>query len=529
MAKVLNIEIGDRISKVCVSEKRKKDYQISNCFLMPTPAGAVQDGQIINVDLLAEALHRELLEHGAANVKSVTVTLSSTKVASREVMLPPVKENRIRSVVETNKTDYFPVDMSGYCISHTLLERVGGENPGCRVQVTAAPRMMLEGYVALAAATGLRLEAVDYCGNSQYQVLRILSSEEVVMYVDVNVSNTLVSFMHGDMLMMQRNINMGGDELVAAVMEATGRDESEFLSVLERVEDADYLNTCMTTEQQEEYLRRLVSGISRSADFFKSNRSSAVISKVVLMGVCGSIAHLSEQVQAELGTETVTLKDINGINFVANSVGGVNSYISCIGSLVNPLDLLPEEMHGSQKKKKAKKARKKSDSIVGGVLLFLLLTAGGLALSAFSIMQYMEAEAEQKRLEQRLQELDYVRETVEVYEAYQITEATLQQLRAYSDSKNAYLVEFLEEMERKMPTSMLLMSAVCDEQGVTMNIVTPGLEEANVVIKQLRSFESIKNMSISTITENIDEGGVNSATFSIRCSYFGAADENVGG
>ena len=116
-----------------------------------------------------------------------------------------------------------------------------------------------------------------------------------------------------------------------------------------------------------------------------------------------------------------------------------------------------------------------------------------------------------------------------IYEAYQITEATLQQLRAYSDGKNAYLVEFLEEMERKMPTSMLLMSAVCDEQGVTMNIVTPGLEEANVVIKQLRSFESIKQMTISTITENIDEGGVSSATFSIRCSYFGAADENVDG
>ena len=80
-----------------------------------------------------------------------------------------------------------------------------------------------------------------------------------------------------------------------------------------------------------------------------------------------------------------------------------------------------------------------------------------------------------------------------------------------------------------MPTSMLLMSAVCDEQGVTMNIVTPGLEEANVVIKQLRSFESIKQMTISTITENTDEGGVSSATFSIRCSYFEAADENVGG
>ena len=80
-------------------------------------------------------------------------------------------------------------------------------------------------------------------------------------------------------------------------------------------------------------------------------------------------------------------------------------------------------------------------------------------------------------------------------------------------------VDFLEEMERKMPSSLLLMSAVCDEQGVTLNIVTPGMEEADVVIKQLRSFASIQQMDVSTITEITDEGGISSATFSVRCGY----------
>ena len=35
VAKVLNIEVGDRVTKICVSEKNKKGYQISNSFLMP--------------------------------------------------------------------------------------------------------------------------------------------------------------------------------------------------------------------------------------------------------------------------------------------------------------------------------------------------------------------------------------------------------------------------------------------------------------------------------------------------------------
>ena len=167
MAKVLNIEVGDRVTKVCVSEKNKKSYQISNCFLMKTPVGAVHDGQIIHIDEMAAALCAALQQHGASSVRNVTFTLSSTKAASREVMLPPVKDNRIKSVVETNASDYFPVDMSGYRVGYALLERMGGDNPGCRVQVTAVPRALLEGYAALAEASGLLLEAVDYCGNSQ--------------------------------------------------------------------------------------------------------------------------------------------------------------------------------------------------------------------------------------------------------------------------------------------------------------------------------------------------------------------------
>ena len=202
MAKVLNIEVGDRVTKICVSEKNKKGYSISSSFLMQTPVGAVRDGQIMAIDVMSLALREALVKNGVSGVKNVTFTLSSTKVASREVMLPPVKDNRIKDVVETNKSDYFPVDMSGYCIAHTLLERMSGDTPGCRVQVTAAPRPLLEGYAALAEAAGLLLDAIDYCGNSQYQVLQSLPGEEVVMYVDVNVSNTLVTFMQNGIMML---------------------------------------------------------------------------------------------------------------------------------------------------------------------------------------------------------------------------------------------------------------------------------------------------------------------------------------
>ena len=516
--KVLNIEAGDHITKVCVSEKRNKSYQISNSFLFRTPTGAMRDGQVVNAEAMAEELRRQLKVHGASGVKNVTFTLTSTKVASREVMLPPVKDQRIKSVVETNAADYFPVDMSGYCIAHCLLERLGGDNPGCRVQVTAAPRALLEGYAALAAAAGLILDAVDYCGNSQYQVLRTLPEDDVVMYADVNVSNTFVSFMKGGVLLMQRNINAGGDELLSTVLEAAGKEPDEFLSVLGDSASAEYLDGLLSREQQEDCLSRLVGGIARSADFFKSGHSATPVTKVVLMGVCGSLAGLQEMVQNEIGLDTVTLQDVKGIRFVANSVGGINAYISCVGSLVEPLELLPENLRGQKKKTRSRKDRN-NETITFGVVVCLLLTLAGAGLAGFSVFRYFSALQQQEQLEQRMQELDYVRQTVETYEAYQTTEAVLAEIRAYSENHNSSLVDFLEELEVKMPSSMLLLSAVCDEQGVTMNIVTPGMEEADVVISQLRSFESVKQMTVSTITESTDEGGFTTASFSVSCGY----------
>ena len=89
VAKVLNIEVGDRVTKVCVSEKNKKNYQISKCFLIQTPVGAVRDGQIMQVDVMAAALREALKEHGLTAVKKVTFTLASTRwPAVRSCCLP---------------------------------------------------------------------------------------------------------------------------------------------------------------------------------------------------------------------------------------------------------------------------------------------------------------------------------------------------------------------------------------------------------------------------------------------------------
>ncbi len=60
--KILNIEVGDKLTKVCLSARHGKSYQILDSFIFQTPEKSVSDGQIADPEKLAsELITRETL------------------------------------------------------------------------------------------------------------------------------------------------------------------------------------------------------------------------------------------------------------------------------------------------------------------------------------------------------------------------------------------------------------------------------------------------------------------------------------
>lgn len=109
MAKILSIEVEASQVRVAEIEVRGKKGRIFNCFCIPAPQGAVEDGQIRDTKSLAEVLREELSQR-KIKTKKVYFATGSTRIASREVRIPFVKTNRIQSIIEANATDYFPID-----------------------------------------------------------------------------------------------------------------------------------------------------------------------------------------------------------------------------------------------------------------------------------------------------------------------------------------------------------------------------------------------------------------------------------
>ena len=123
--KVISVAIGNDITKVCeisYSKNKKGKIRIHKSITFPTPANTIEDGYIKQKEEFALQLKSQL-KAAKISTKKVIFSMVSSKIANREVTIPLVNENKVKSIIETGARDYFPVDIKDYILSYIILEK----------------------------------------------------------------------------------------------------------------------------------------------------------------------------------------------------------------------------------------------------------------------------------------------------------------------------------------------------------------------------------------------------------------------
>lgn len=124
--KVLSIVIGTECTKVCELSYRKnyknKGIRVYRSISFPTPENSIEDGYIKDMNRFGEELRNQMK---AAKLKSdkVIFSLNSSKIANREIILPPMREKKIMDTIQTGASEYFPIDIKDYILSYYILEK----------------------------------------------------------------------------------------------------------------------------------------------------------------------------------------------------------------------------------------------------------------------------------------------------------------------------------------------------------------------------------------------------------------------
>ena len=543
MAKFLSIEAEASQLRVAEIEENGRKNRIRHCFCIQVPKGSVEDGQLRDTRNLAGILRKELSERGI-RTKKVFFVVGSTRIASREVRIPLVKKNRIQSIIEANVTDYFPIDISKYVLSYSIIdiEEMQEQPPQYHLMVYAAPRSISRAYREFAENAGLTMTGINYTGDSIYHSVKGAFSKGVHMLVKIELEFTSITIIRDGELALQRNINYGMDSAVEAVrvfpvlgdrLDTDGAlkflfEKKCFYGALDVNESEEYKKDSQRADEEgrqlaeakaevTESLRYMIGNISRIMDYYISRNPGAVFDSIYCCGIGGQIRGLMALLGHELGQEVHRIRQLEDYQLPDKKENeDLFLYVAILAPGRSGVNLMEKKSSG--------KKNNEQESLRGAVVVFVIGAMAGLALTGAGFANRIRQQKNYEYLNRRVTEESSVEDIYNAYTAAKSEYKKYKKIYELTNTPNEKLKSFLEEMEQKMPSDITIENFSSTGTEVSFSMRVTGKPEAADTLMQLRTFESLAAVT----TTGIDQSDDGTVTMTVTCTYEkpAAADEN---
>lgn len=519
--RVLCIEIGNRMTHVVETDFKVKEPKIYKSFSFQTPDNLFKEETLADVLPFKERLDAGLEEHKIKTRKAVFV-LASSRIASRDVVIPHVKENRIRTLLYANSAEYFPVDLEKYQLSYRLLDEVEEEGEQkYKLMVLAVPNEMIDAYKSLAKVCLLTLVDLDYIGNAATQLLEKNIKNDLYAAVRLEEDTTMITIVRENKIELQRTFPYGIADVIQAVQKSGHFGEDiDFYETLEKMRKENVLSLEEEEIQEDitEGFRAITGNVSRVMNFYSSNHAGAEMENIVLYGtgadICGMEQYLSDELSIPVSGESLR-------EALPQEKGNTGDYyplmyLTCVGAAVNPMKFrLEDEKEVAEKKKEHKQIHIEPKNFFGICVVVSLV----LLLAVVPYYGYLKMGVH--KLQKERSEKQYLADEYKEYNQAKTEYEKIENLYQETTTTSEGIGGFIDELEKNMPSDILVRSITSNSESVTMDIRVSSKREAAKVVDELSDFESISDVQVESLEETKSETNQSYVDFMVVCTYVG--------
>lgn len=507
--KYISIYVNNEYIKICEATKGQKSITIHKVVSISTPDGMYADGEILDIKGLAKAI-KSALDDNRINSNDVVFTISSNKIATKDVLVPDIKESKINKVIETNASEYFPVKIEDYVIQYYPLEKVKeGEANKLKVVVVAAPAKMIENYYSLAEAMGLKVSYIDYAGNSTYQIMKQQIDTQTSLVINIEDDSTLVNIFKNGALQLQRSVHYGKSLMVTTVM---NQYKLDYEGALSKLQTEYLLGKTVDANEVTESIRALISNIGRITDYYVSRNGSA-IEKMYIIGNATTIRGFVKLFSNEFNMDIIPIESLDGVITDRRTyvdVTSLTSYIANIGAFIAPVNFVSLKKLAQEKKK---------DSGKGMVLVTVVAVLASIILVAVPGVQLVMSNIQVATLKNEVSKLSAIEEIVNNYYEAKDENIDINAFKTQASNNNDSVDTFISELEDNIPSDVVITSMSVTSGNVAISGTAASKSSLGELILQLKAIPSVSNVVVSNETENKDNTGTTQLSFSLGCSF----------
>ena len=270
--------------------------------------GTVHDGEVSDVEALAESLRELFAEHKLS--KRVRLGVANQRIVMRIIDLPPIADAKeVASAVRFQAQDHIPMPLEQAVLEHEVLGPVETpEGTRTRVLVVAARRDMIDRLLEAATQAGLSPQGIDLSAFAMIRALHTPGGGEPVVYVNLGgITNLAVA--EGASCTFTRAIPYGTESIAGELAQRRGLTLEHARGWLVHVGLQDPVDMVEGDESivaearavLSDGARRVGDEVRNSLDFHAAREGAAPLERVVLTGAAVAIPGFPDEVAARIG------------------------------------------------------------------------------------------------------------------------------------------------------------------------------------------------------------------------------------
>jgi type IV pilus assembly protein PilM len=266
------------------------------------PSNVVTEGEVADIETLAEALQKLFAEHKLG--KRVRVGVANQRIVMRRLDLPPLTDAKeIASAVRFQAPEHIPMPLDQAVLEHHSLGIVETpDGPRTRVVLVAARRDMIEKLLAATRRAGLKPVGIDLSAFAMIRALHRPSAGGATLYISVGgVTNLAVAL--GTTCMFTRVVAHGTEQMAIELAERRGLTLEHAHGWLKHVGlirpvpelDGDPEVVAEARSVLSDGLMRMADDVRSSLDYYRMQEGASEIECALLTGPAAAIPGFSEQ------------------------------------------------------------------------------------------------------------------------------------------------------------------------------------------------------------------------------------------
>ena len=296
------------VKLVELSEASKAQQRIERYAIESLPRDAVVDGNIANLEQVAEAVKRAWKRLGSP-VKQVAMALPASAVITKKIIVPAgQREQELELQVESEANQYIPFALDEVNLDFQVIGPAPSGPDEVEVLIAASRKEKVEDRVACADAAGLKPVVMDvesYATQAAFERVEAQlpagGRDSVIALVDVGTNAMNVTILKNDQQLYTREQAFGGMQLTQDIMRTYGMSVEE----AEAAKRTSSLPENYDDELLRPFMDSLALEVSRALQFFFTSTQYNQVDHIVLAGGCAVIAGLEEIVAARTQIATI--------------------------------------------------------------------------------------------------------------------------------------------------------------------------------------------------------------------------------